>query len=765
MSKNTCSPLVFASCLLLLSEFPSFGQALQGSSLDVTGTGAINTLVSGTAAITSGSIGSLVVGGTADVVGNTLYFGSWSADPTHPGYSIFYSDGVAGTNSGLTQTLTRPQAVWNWQRIATSGSAVNVMQIDASNRLILTGTDSSQQIVMDPNGTIFVNGSNLLTQDVADSRYFLAGIGLTSLNGKIGIGTVTPAVALDVWGSLNVSSGSSSALFVDSSSGYVGIGTATPSAKLDIKGTLNAGDRVNLGLSAPGTAFHAGSSGVMFRPSSSDRAIMELHSPSNNTRGVIQAVDNYGIFIQSLTSLPTIFDQNYAGSYVQIAGSSVSRGLRFSNACAGANDIGLGRASAGVLQVTDGNTGLGTLIAGNSRISGTLSVSDTNNAGRYAVSYTDGTNGIGSNILQITSRPSTSWTWQRTAATGTSVNVMQIDAANRLVLTGTDSTKQLVLDPNGNTALNSNNILTKASADSLYISSAAGLTISGGNVGIGSVNPSGQLQISISDASNVGEIIKSNPLQAVDLMQLQDAYGSLLAKIDLKGAGYFGLQTEYPAIICDSDNGSNITWKNPYTSYSARLNQRGNGEIVYSANINDYDMLDDTSLTSFKFALWMELGKVNFQYSPAGSSYWDGHEVFATDLNTGNTYFTANFGVGVSGGYMPYPTHLFEVGLYGANAWIDTNQAYFSGNVGVGTATPLAKLDVDGNARFSGAVRIEPQGDLDMGAFTVEPTTAQVSQNNAVKAASTTASVSSTTATSGTSVSGTTRATTSGTNF
>ncbi len=44
-----------------------------------------------------------------------------------------------------------------------------------------------------------------------------------------------------------------------------------------------------------------------------------------------------------------------------------------------------------------------------------------------------------------------------------------------------------------------------------------------------------------------------------------------------------------------------------------------------------------------------------------------------------------------------------------------------NGNVGIGTATPQTKLDVAGDARFSGRVRVAQQGDLSMGAFTSEP--------------------------------------------
>ena len=70
------------------------------------------------------------------------------------------------------------------------------MQLDASNRLILTGTAASNppQLVLDPNGSVSLGGSNLLTQSAADSRY------VSSANFKVGSVTngtnVYPTVAL-----------------------------------------------------------------------------------------------------------------------------------------------------------------------------------------------------------------------------------------------------------------------------------------------------------------------------------------------------------------------------------------------------------------------------------------------------------------------------------------------------------------------------------------------------------------------------------------
>jgi len=45
-----------------------------------------------------------------------------------------------------------------------------------------------------------------------------------------------------------------------------------------------------------------------------------------------------------------------------------------------------------------------------------------------------------------------------------------------------------------------------------------------------------------------------------------------------------------------------------------------------------------------------------------------------------------------------------------------------TGNVGIGTVTPSARLHVAGDARFEGPVRIQPAGDLSMGDFTAKPT-------------------------------------------
>lgn len=122
-------------------------------------------------------------------------------------------------------------------------------------------------------------------------------------------------------------------------------------------------DRINFGGNAAGQSFHFGTAGVMVRPSSG-RALMELRSSTNGAIGIVQAVDSFGVFIQSLTSLPTVFELDSGGNWVQVAATAnVARGIRF-GATATASDVGIARVAAGVLQVTQGASGLGTWRAG-----------------------------------------------------------------------------------------------------------------------------------------------------------------------------------------------------------------------------------------------------------------------------------------------------------------------------------------------------------------------------------------------------------------
>lgn len=77
-------------------------------------------------------------------------------------------------------------------------------------------------------------GSNQLN---IGNLIFGTGIGSDDVlsTGSIGIGTTTPSSKLDIWGNLNVATGTTPALFVNTTNGFTGIGTSNPQFALEIK--------------------------------------------------------------------------------------------------------------------------------------------------------------------------------------------------------------------------------------------------------------------------------------------------------------------------------------------------------------------------------------------------------------------------------------------------------------------------------------------------------------------------------------------------
>jgi hypothetical protein len=63
-------------------------------------------------------------------------------------------------------------------------------------------------------------------------------------NQRVGVGTITPTVPLDVSGAVNISSNlavDTNTLFVNAGTNRVGVGKATPTTTLDVSGTIQSG--------------------------------------------------------------------------------------------------------------------------------------------------------------------------------------------------------------------------------------------------------------------------------------------------------------------------------------------------------------------------------------------------------------------------------------------------------------------------------------------------------------------------------------------
>jgi hypothetical protein len=150
---------------------------------------------------TTGTYSYLTVTGTAainflDIQGNSAIIGSWITNTSQPGVTFTYFEGTGGTSASFTTTLTRPVATENWLRLDGSGNAWPVMELDQSNQLVLTGSQTSGagSIVIDPTvGQITVNGNQVLTS--GSSLYI-------SSSGLVGIGETSPTEKLEVNGSV-----------------------------------------------------------------------------------------------------------------------------------------------------------------------------------------------------------------------------------------------------------------------------------------------------------------------------------------------------------------------------------------------------------------------------------------------------------------------------------------------------------------------------------------------------------------------------------
>jgi hypothetical protein len=158
----------------------------------------------------------ITVTGSLDIQGNSATFGAWSDNPAVPGVTITYSEASGGANASLTNSLTRPGAVWNWQRLDGSGNPLSVMQVDSSNRLILTGTQGSgATIIIDPTGgQITINGQQVLT---SGNSLAVAG------NGNVGIGTTNPGQLLTIGANAYIDANGAASL--NGGSTYFGAGT------------------------------------------------------------------------------------------------------------------------------------------------------------------------------------------------------------------------------------------------------------------------------------------------------------------------------------------------------------------------------------------------------------------------------------------------------------------------------------------------------------------------------------------------------------
>ena len=114
--------------------------------------------------------------------------------------------------------------------------------VSTSTNSLLNGSVASNQ-----NFTLVGNAAYWGIRDSISHNFMLdvygggtpaTALSILQANGNVGIGTSTPANKLDIWGNLNVATGTTPAFFVNTAAGNVGVGTSTTAAsgKLEVDG-------------------------------------------------------------------------------------------------------------------------------------------------------------------------------------------------------------------------------------------------------------------------------------------------------------------------------------------------------------------------------------------------------------------------------------------------------------------------------------------------------------------------------------------------
>jgi hypothetical protein len=362
----------------------------------------------------------------------------------------------------------------------------------------------------------------------------------------------------------------------------------------------------------------------------------------------------------------------------------------------------LGLATTGLFAQTYGNiTVTGTASANELDVTGLFDLqgntsyfgSDSSGQPGATFIYSDGTTGTGAFLTNLLTRPAAAWNWQRQ---GASAKAMELDPANRLLLTGTQTLNpgSIILNPSaGQITLNGQQVLTNG---------GSGLSIAGsGYVGIGTTNPTSTLDVNGIASANQFALSGPNGYSAQNSPDPGSGEASFL--ISTEGGPLFDVDQWGEVCVYGSSAFIAVTdraWGPSYrTGFYSCL-----GTLNFFSNPLYQNTLSIGSLTGN-----ITLGHTNYGYD---GNYTPSSTV--TILGSGDTSSTSSLNIQNSDG---------ASGFYVQD----------DGNVGIGTSTPQATLDVNGSANFSGPVEIQPQGDLSMGSFTATP--AQTTTGNAMQSA------------------------------
>ncbi|MCF7843688.1 DUF5011 domain-containing protein [Candidatus Gracilibacteria bacterium] len=506
-------------------------------------------------------------------------------------------------------------------------------------------------------------------------------------SGNFGIGTTSPSQKLDVWGNLNIATGSTPTLFANTATGNVGVGTANPVSKLNVGGdvTINSGSKYYFSEngSNPDTNWSLG---------------YNVLGGGNlvTGAGVSQTIFNgsgYGYLIKNTSGTPLFEIQGSDGKAIFTG------------------NVGIGTTNPlykFMVQASSGNNPT-VFVANNdfvNAVSGSglyLSTGSTTGATYSQIqAFTSGNNAAGDlifnpyggNIGIGTSTPSADFELAR--ATNAELKVSATDGVN-------DRFAKLSLHGSGNGgAILGGAIIdftdtdsTPATPGALSITKAGStyLTIlNGGNVGIGTTSPSYKLDVVGAPRFNAA----SGPSQT-----------ALAVFNNLTNGGYTtitgaGSSSVVPTWI----DGSQILEFVPYStgdgiidSYSGSLqfqtarNNRmtilNNGNVGIGTSTPSYGFVSTSATSSFRNII--PEATLSYNLGASSSRFFEG---WISTLNIGTSTWSLT----------QSSSSRFSIFDAPSGQGTERFSILSNGNVGIGTTTPSQKLSISGNLQLTGAL-------------------------------------------------------------
>ncbi len=686
---------------------------------------------------------------TSTVATSTISTGGLAVGTSQ--FVVQQNSGRVGIGTATPATQFHMSGTSNQARFqATNGNiAVNITADNGGSSLSLNRSDTSAKssaVYLQTGGTNdWMIGTGLYDFGHVSSLGFLTGDGLTKMTlttgGNLGIGTTTPGQKLSVAGDIlgnniinsyftststvatsTISTGGlavgTSQFVVQQNSGRVGVGTATPGYKLTV-----VGDGVNIRSAAStGTTYTAAS----FGNSLSDLLIGQNGSSATAlfTGGIAYAgqIGTGAAYPLQFATNNTVAMTILSGGNVGIGTTSpstaldVNGGIRATLPALGANTGQLVLYSSAGALTTDttqltwdsGNDALsinGMILAnGMIRSSGSTSL-NLGTSNTYPDLTIEGTNGnVGIGTTTPTSKldvyGSIRSVFEVAPASGSGTELTYDGTQGNLRAYNRTGSAYLPLGINGLTTS-----INTASTGDVYLTGVAG-----GNVGIGTSTTSAKLNVFSTTATGRTMLVQNNSLTTGVLARFYSNNGSAshsgnMVEIDndFNAGGtadllYLNQADDGDGIVMNmARGGTALSIDGVGSGYSAIFNN-GNVGIGTTTPVSSLHVNSSTPYLSISsngdgagnLVTNDVVGLINFYARDPSTNSTGG--VGSISVRAENTFNTATTPT-----YMAFYTHVdgSNNGAVLGNA-TEKMRITAAGNVGVGTASPSAKLDVDG---------------------------------------------------------------------